>query len=323
MRVSRTKLVSESQAQVFHVVSRVVDKRFIFEDQEKGYFLSLMRNLESYTGVEVLSYCLMGNHFHLLLHIPVKPKEISIKEIRKRMRFIYSEKKVREFDSLIEEKKSLGINEFEDQFYNKQRARMFNLSSFMKEIKERFTKWYNPRVEREGTLWESRFKSLLVANEEGALLSVAAYIELNPVRAGIVDQPHEYRWCSYTEAVAGGKRARTGISKIFGILENSTSWEKASARYRGYFIHKGTSQGHRKKGFTEEFANHQLQSGNELTDGEVFRTRMRYFTDGLVIGSKHYLEEFLEKHRDVLGDKRKGIGARVEGSDLYSYRDVR
>ena len=315
--------MSESRAQVFHVVSRVVDKRFIFEDQEKAYFLSLMRGLESFTGIEILSYCLMGNHFHLLLHIPVRPKDISDDEVRDRMTHIYSQKKIREFDAHIEQMKVNGAEGYEKEFYEKQRARMFSLSNYMKELKERFTKWYNARMEREGTLWENRFKSLLVAGEEGALMNIAAYIELNPVRAGMVEEPQEYRWCSYTEAVSGGRRARHGISKVVGSLENKSNWEKVSDVYRSYFIHKGASQNQSKKGFSEKYANQELKNGGHLSQREILRTRVRYFTDGLVIGSKEYLDEFLEKHRDVLGKKRRRSGTKVSGFEFYSYRDVK
>ena len=314
--------MSESRAQVFHVVSRVVDKKFIFEDQEKAFFLSLMRGLESYTGVEVLSYCLMGNHFHLLLHIPARPNDLSDDEVKDRMSHIYSEKKIHEFDALIKQMKENGVEGFEKEFYDKQRARMFSLSNYMKELKERFTKWYNARMEREGTLWENRFKSLLVAGEDGALMNVAAYIELNPVRAGMVEEPQEYRWCSHTEAVAGGKRARYGISKLVGALENESSWEKASEVYRGYFIEKGAAQNHRKKGFSGDYANQELRSGGHLTQKEILRTRVKYFTEGLVIGSKEFLDEFLENHRDVLGSRRKSSGTKIKGINLFSYRKV-
>ena len=83
--------------------------------------------------------------------------------------------------------------------------RMGDLSEFMKMLKWRFSCWFNKKHGRVGTLWESRFKSVLV--EDGvAARTMAAYIDLNPVRAGMVSDPKDYRWCSYAEAVAGGKK---------------------------------------------------------------------------------------------------------------------
>ena len=64
--------------------------------------------------------------------------------------------------------------------------RLYDLSAFVGEIKQRFSQWYNLRSERKGPLWEDRFKSVLVQGEPGVLATVAAYIDLNAVRAGIV-----------------------------------------------------------------------------------------------------------------------------------------
>ena len=81
--------------------------------------------------------------------------------------------------------------------------RMCNLPVFVKELKERFSRWYNKHRSRRGTLWMERFKSVLVEDGE-ALRTMAAYIDLNPLRAGMVKDPKDYRWCGYGEAMGGG-----------------------------------------------------------------------------------------------------------------------
>jgi hypothetical protein len=85
--------------------------------------------------------------------------------------------------------------------------RMWNLASFMQGVKQRFSQWFNARNDRAGTLWEGRFKSVLVEGTGQTLSTMAAYIDLNPVRAGIVKDPADYRWSGYAEAVAGRKPA--------------------------------------------------------------------------------------------------------------------
>lgn len=71
--------------------------------------------------------------------------------------------------------------------------RMHDLSEFMKGLLIRFTRWFNRTHSRSGTLWEERFKSVIV--ESGmAARTMAAYIDLNPVRAGMVEDPADYRW---------------------------------------------------------------------------------------------------------------------------------
>jgi hypothetical protein len=75
---------------------------------------------------------------------------------------------------------------------------------------------------RTGTLWEERFKSVIV--ESGmATRTMAAYTDLNPVRAGIVKDPADYHWSSYGEAVGGGKKggaqdARATVNSAFFLM---------------------------------------------------------------------------------------------------------
>jgi len=105
-----------------------------------------------------------------------------------------------------------------------------SLSQFMKELKMRMTRYMNKRLNRTGTLWESRYKSVLVEGSELALLTVAAYIDLNPVRAGIVDRPEDYHWCGYSEAISGtrgAKRAR----QASGVLDPNR--ESGARKMRG------------------------------------------------------------------------------------------
>jgi putative transposase len=72
----------------------------------------------------------------------------------------------------------------------------YALSLAMKEILERYTRYFNARYERTGTLWEGRFRALGIEDEHYALIC-ARYIEQNPVRANMVKAIDEYRWSSY------------------------------------------------------------------------------------------------------------------------------
>ncbi len=70
------------------------------------------------------------------------------------------------------------------------------VSSMMQALGRRYVRYFNYEYRRSGTLWEGRYKSCLV-QEKRYLLEVYRYIELNPVRAGMVTDPGEYRWSSY------------------------------------------------------------------------------------------------------------------------------
>ena len=83
----------------YHVTSRVVHRQFLFADEEKEQFRMLMRMVERFSGCRVLSYCLMTNHFHLLLEVPPSPTTedqkwgefgVSEKELLYRLGGLYS-----------------------------------------------------------------------------------------------------------------------------------------------------------------------------------------------------------------------------------------
>jgi putative transposase len=72
----------------------------------------------------------------------------------------------------------------------------------MKNLGQCYVQWLNHRLARSGTLWEGRFHSCLV-NTDSYVLACYRYIELNPVRAGMVSAPEEYPWSSYSANADG------------------------------------------------------------------------------------------------------------------------
>ena len=88
---------SRTKPAIYHCLSRVVDRRFAFEVDEREHFRMLMRMCEKFTGCRVLSYCIMSNHFHILLEVPPIPEDgISDEELFQRLGVFYSEAQVAE-----------------------------------------------------------------------------------------------------------------------------------------------------------------------------------------------------------------------------------
>jgi putative transposase len=77
-----------------------------------------------------------------------------------------------------------------------------NINLVMKRVAGRQTRHFNKLAKRTGSLWEGRFKSSIVSTKE-YLLACCRYIELNPLRAAMVDDPADYRWSSYVHKVKG------------------------------------------------------------------------------------------------------------------------
>lgn len=71
-----------------------------------------------------------------------------------------------------------------------------SVGHLMKRLGQQYVQYFNRTYKRSGTLWEGRYRSSLV-QEDAYLLACYRYIELNPVRAGIVPDPSQYRWSSY------------------------------------------------------------------------------------------------------------------------------
>ncbi|MCC6128787.1 MAG: transposase, partial [Acidobacteria bacterium] len=88
MRRARAFLEEGSQAGFFHCLSRVVDRRFILGDPEKETFRRILRQCETFYGVRVLTYCLMSNHFHLLVEVP-EPQVLTEEEVLRRVSALY------------------------------------------------------------------------------------------------------------------------------------------------------------------------------------------------------------------------------------------
>jgi len=213
-------------------------------------------------------------------------------------------------------------------------AQMWDLSVYLKLIKQRFTQWYNRCHQRKGTLWEERFKSVWVEGKRDSLARVAAYIDLNPIRAALVTDPKDYRWSGYAAAVAGKRLAREGIRAIIHLSEGQEgNLTDAMAKYRLYIFGEGMVEGVQapdgltiRPGIDPEKVREVLKQKGQLPWGEYVRCRVRYFTDGAVIGSRVWVDQVFNQHRNRFGPKRKD-GARMfrflSDSSIFGLRGLR
>jgi hypothetical protein len=154
----------------------------------------------------------MDNHLHLCVHVP-EAGEIDEQTLIDRVGTLYGESRATTLRNELERLRGEGRDEEAVRILDRLRARMGDLSEFMKTFKQRVTQWYNRELGHEGTLWCGRFKSVLLERDE-AVRVVANYIHNNPVRARMVDSADNYRWSGIGAAVQGDKRAIRGLSVI-------------------------------------------------------------------------------------------------------------
>lgn len=313
-----------------------------------------MRRLEGFLGIRVLTFCVMSNHFHLLLEVPdpAEVEALTVEALRSRLPLLYRGAALvearDEIDRAVQHAQgrgeSSGVGDWIEAILARYQARMGDLSIFMKELKWRFSIWYNSKNDRCGTLWENRFRSVLVEGEEHALMTMAAYIELNPVRAGLVDDPKNYRWSGYGEAVAGKVLARENLAQMHSQMhsrmrawqagdEGRVTWREVARAYRMYLFGAGerrigdgrTGSGRRAGIDPSEVTKVVVDQEGELPLHSTLRGRVRYFTDGAVIGSAAFVDGVFDELRDHFGPRRTSGARPMRGADwggLTALRDL-
>ncbi|MFU8848429.1 MAG: transposase [Opitutales bacterium] len=282
----------------YHCMTRTVSGAHLFGDREKEVLRKMLWRVADFCGVEVLTYCVMANHFHVLVRVPVLG-DVSDRELLRRYRLLYPKPTKYQTASIMMLEKTLAKGGEEAQaMRRKLLARMGDVSEFMKALKQRFSVWYNRSHDRFGTLWAERFKSVLVEGKGNPLQTMAAYIDLNPVRAGLVDDPKDYRFCGYAEAVAGQVRAQEGLTQVWGTRADGSA-RSASSFTDAMQLHRELIFGKRAAdpGLPEMSREKALQVLEQedavLPKATLLRCRVRYFTDGAILGSQEFVRGFV------------------------------
>lgn len=228
----RPRLVAPAGG-VYHVVSRTAFRRFAFRPEERNAFVRLLARVAAFSGVRVLTFAVMSNHFHLLVRVP-EGHEVSDEELERRVRALYGDARADRLFARWERWRATGAESAVEEAKARLRARMHDLSQFCKTLKETFTMDYNRRTGNVGGIWGGRFRSVLVAPEAAALLSVGAYVDANPVKAGMAHRPRDYRWAGFADALRGNSLARDGIAELVRLVRGAAvapPFDEAAAVY--------------------------------------------------------------------------------------------
>ena len=364
---------AESSPSKYHLIDRVVNRDYVLGRDEKNMFVYFMRKYAAFHDVQVLSYCIMDNHFHLLVEVPPKKKGAAIpmsdEAFLACLKAFSSQIYFTDIKQMLERLRESGSDKAAEEVKAKHTCRMRDLSCFMQGLKRRFTQWFNKTHNRTGTLWEGRFKSVLVEDGYAARV-MSAYIDLNPIRAGMVSRPEHYRWSSYGEAMkpAGDKGrglAREGLCRVMqrhqetgGCIppeQSGVLWERmersegvvgiegiAGAEWYRMMLfsdgeevfsskpESGMEMIQVRKGFKRKEVEEVLARGGELSFGEVLRCKVRYFTDGMVFGSRSFVDKVFNGTRGHFSEKRttgarpiRGVGWKSRSGRLYSMRELK
>ena len=293
------RMLLKGESAIYHVMSRTALNDFPFEDPDKDEFLNIIQRFSQIYFVEVLGFCIMGNHWHGVFKM-IPDDTYSYDDVKKRFALMYGEDAV-----------------FEDNWMPHYREKWSSLSKFMQEIKQTFSRYFNKKYNRRGTLWGERFKSVIVEKGE-TLVNCLAYVDLNPIRAGLVKRPEDYRWNSLGYHLQTGNK-QNFLSVDFGLKEFGVKDpNEIIRRYRKYVYEAGAVERPDKPGskiIDKKLLAKEQKKGFKVTRTDRFRNQTRYFSDSGIIGSKSFVTRHYRMFKDRFKTKKEKLPKPISGLD--------
>jgi putative transposase len=363
MRKPRLFLHHLFPSAAYHVISRVVNRDKVFGPDEKAVLTSIMRRFERFCCLKVLTFCIMDNHFHFLVQVDPRPADadsISDDNLVQRVRLCYGDSSADKLQLTLRSLLDDGQLDLHAAARARILQRMWSLPAFVQSVKQGFSIWFNHRHSRKGTLWEERYKSVIALGPE-AVASIAAYIDLNPVRAGLVEDPAHYPWSGYGEAMGttstsspsahdeasshtaaindepltprsqhARERLREALVEREGsLLSSQEAKEHYLQWYRGWIYQRGVQRGMKldgspmKRGFDVHEALREVEAAGRIPAAEELQRNVRHFTDGLVLGTRDQLEQVFEQQRSYFSEKRTSGARKLRWGQWGNLRSMR
>ena len=306
MRVARKKMIGRSC--YYHCCARIAGFKedYLFNDLDKERGMLIVKDLCRLFLIEPISMAWLGNHWHIVVYAPAEKP--SLEAAAERHNSYYQEK---------HQTLNAQYNPVECEKVAKQ---LVDLSFFMRQIHQKFTYYINRLHDRRGTLWAERFKSTIL-EDRTALWDCVKYVELNPVRAGLVQNPADYRFSSWGHLCCSGKH-------IFGdnfflhmrnyLGERAKHWSKEElyAEFRSQLAKVIAEEG----GASHDEILKATEQARKLDSMPIFFLRKtRYWSDGVIIGSKAFVQEvgILFDQKDRVMKKSFSSGTTAEGIVIH------
>jgi len=298
-------MIVAGEKAVYHVISRTALTGLPIGDVEKEFLLELIKRFSKLYFTEIIGFCLMSNHFHLLVKM-LPESDFSDDDIKRRCERFYG-----------------GDYFFLEGKLPHFRIKLASLSEFVRDIKVNFARYYNRRYNRRGYFWGDRFKSVIVDKGE-TLVNCLAYIDLNPLRAGIIKKPEDYRWSSIGYHLQTHNKDNF-LSTDFGLREFNVKSEKERVRrYRRYMYHAGSIDRPDKgkvKVIDPRVLKKEWRKDFEVTQASRLRYRTRYFADSGIIGSKVFVATHYQRFKHLFASKNEKVPKPIQGlSGIYSLK---
>jgi putative transposase len=263
----------------YHVYSRAACEKGVYPlDKElcRQKFIQFLKYYSRAYFCDIGAFCIMGNHYHIVLKFEISRK-ISKEELWERALLLYPKSK--RYLKLWNEMKWQRFEE-----------RLFNLSEFMRNMQSAFATWYNKTYKRHGTFWADRFKSVLLGDEQ-SVLDCMLYVELNPVRANLCNLPEEYKASSFY---------LRSIKEDGWLMVLDTFVETTFEEYRMALYYRGNIPTIEKDQNRILIAENIIEREKErgFTTSGIYRKRLRFFVDGMALGSEEFIRQKIIQVRE-------------------------
>ena len=207
MVIARSRIVNPSEPGWYHCISRCVRRAYLCGDDalgrncdhRKAWVRDRLRLLSQLYAVEVAGYAVMSNHFHVVLRVdPTLPESWDAEEVVRRWLTIFPSRYSIDGTAVPPQESVVQQRAQNVELVTKLRLRLGSLSWFMRSFKEPIARRANKEDDCGGAFWEGRFNSIALL-DEAAVLACMAYVDLNPIRAGIAATPEESDYTSVQE----------------------------------------------------------------------------------------------------------------------------
>lgn len=265
----------------YHITTRIVNRERWLDDPElKDEIVSWIYGIAAFSGVELLAWAVLDNHFHLVIHVPNPPEStwndpdevpeayalgmrppecraqlwsssqekgdspcaerpatafmLTDEEMLARLEHLYGNPhRVNAIRKSWAAMRRNGNGSAVDAVKERYCRRMYNVSQFVKTLKERIAQVVNSRTGHVGHVFEGRFYSGLMEDDGAIRRLVTLYVDYNPCKAGLVHAEENYRWSSFGQARGNGLYAascRAAYEQVYGC-----SWDRACAQIEEAF----------------------------------------------------------------------------------------
>ena len=208
MGYARKNLICLQDTPYYHCVARCVRRAWLWGKDEyagrdyshrKHWVIDRLAHLAQIFAIEICAYAVMSNHYHLVVFVDrVKAKRWTREEVIERWSRLHQQppliRRYQEPEVLASEREAA------ERIIATWRERLFDISWFMRHLNEHLARLANAEDQCTGRFWEGRFKSQALLDEAG-LLTAMAYVDLNPIRAGIVKTPEESEFTSVYQRI--------------------------------------------------------------------------------------------------------------------------